>query len=220
MHALVFRTSSARLRYAALVLLGSAFVASAAAQTGAPASAEPSAPSREQPRGQWRDAWGKPAEETLGMKSNKGFSAMIHLVEKSEAERFIREWNETATEHTPALKTAERIDRGQSIVMLILYAGCSTKNEGPAPCTATMDVKTYDPNGKLLMEQSDIAIARSLQAHPNIVQLSPITLQTDFEPSDADGAYRYDIVLRNPERNANIVLTETILLGTSQPTTP
>jgi hypothetical protein len=214
MLASVFRRRSVRAhvrRRIVLLSLSVAFAASAAAQTGAPTASEP--------RGQWRDTWGKPAQETPGMKSNKGFSAMIHLVEKTEAERFIREWNETPTGHAPTLKPAERVHRGQSIVLLILYAGCSTKAEGPAPCSATMDVKTYDPDGKRLMEELDVAIARDLPAHPNIVQLSPITLQTDFEPSDAEGVYRYEIVLRNPERNANLVLSDTVLLG-AEPTAP
>ncbi len=188
-----------------LVMTSLACIASAAAQTGAPPS--------EHQSGQWRDTWGKAAPETPGMKSNKGFSAMIHLVEKSEAERFIREWNETPAQHAPKLNTAERVDRGQSIVLLVLYAGCSAKPEGPAPCSATIDVKTFDPNGKVIMEQFDIALARNTPAYPKIVQLSPMTLQTDFEASDAYGLYRYDVMLRNAERNANITLTETILLG-------
>lgn len=214
MHDSQFRNSSIRAalsRGIAALSLAFACAGSVAAQTGAPPSETPSA--------QWRDTWGKSAPETPGMKSNKGFSAMIHLVEKSEAERFIREWNETPTAHAPTLAPAERVDRGQSIVLLVLYAGCSAKPEGPAPCSATIDVKTLDPNGKVIMEQFDIPLARDIPAYPKIVQLSPMTLQTDFEASDAYGLYRYDVMLRNPERNANLGLTETILLGPS-PSTP
>jgi hypothetical protein len=213
MHDSLLRNPSIRTalrRAIAALTLAFACIASAAAQTGAPPSDAPSA--------QWRDTWGKAAPETPGMKSNKGFSAMIHLVEKAEAERFIREWNETPAEHAPTLAPAERVDRGESIVLLVLYAGCSAKPEGPAPCSATIDVKTLDPSGKIIMEQFDIALARDMPAYPKIVQLSPMTLQTDFEPSDAYGLYRYDVMLRNPERNANIALSETILLGPPPPT--
>lgn len=161
----------------------------------------------------WRDAQGEHAQETPNMKSNKGFSAMIHLAAKAEAERFVLEWNGTATEHAPSLKAADAAARGESIVLLILYAGCSAQAEGPAPCTASVDLKITDPQGKTLMQQSDIALARDLPAYPRIVQLSPISLQTDFDATDPIGVYRYDVVLRNPERNATLALTETIALS-------
>jgi hypothetical protein len=214
MHDCTRPTSSMRTalhRGIAALSLTFASIATAIAQTGVPPSESPGA--------QWRDTWGTAAPETSGMKSNKGFSAIIHLVEKSEAERFIREWNETPAALAPTLARAERVDRGQSIVLLVLYAGCSARPEGPAPCSATIDVKTHDPNGKVIMEQFDIPLARDMPAYPKIVQLSPMTLQTDFEASDAYGLYRYDVMLRNPERNANMTLTETILLG-PPPSTP
>jgi hypothetical protein len=168
----------------------------------------------------WRDASGKPAEETSGMKSNKGFSAMLVLADKDEAERFVREWNETPTEHAPAIEPAERAARGQSVVLLILYAGCSAKTEGPAPCTATFDLKVTNPEGKITLDEPGLTLARTQPAYPAIVQLSPMTLQTDFEPSDPDGVYRYDVVLRNQERNATIALTETIVLNPQAPPPP
>lgn len=161
----------------------------------------------------WRNAQGERADETPGMKSNKGFAAAIHLATKTEAERFLREWNETSSAHAPTLKPADGVARGESLVLLILYAGCSAQAEGPAPCTATLDVKIFDPNGKSLMEQFDIALARDLPAYPRIVQLSPVTLQTDFDATDPVGLYRYDVVLRNRERNATLALTETIALS-------
>ncbi len=161
----------------------------------------------------WRDAQGERAQETPSMKSNKGFSAMIHLATKTEAERFLREWNSTAAAHAPSLRAADGAARGESIVLLILYAGCSMQAEGPAPCTATADLKITDPQGKTLMQQSDIALARDLPAYPRIVQLSSLSLQTDFDATDPIGVYRYDVVLRNPERNATLALSETIALS-------
>lgn len=183
--------------------LAAAFAVAAATPGASPAPATDA----------WRTAQGERAEDAPGMKSNKGFGAMIHLATKTEAERFVREWNETSAAHAPALKAADGIARGESIVLLILYAGCSAQAEGPAPCTATLDVKTLDPNGKVLMEQFDIALARDVPAYPRIVQLSPISLQTDFDATDPLGLYRYDVVLRNPERNATLALTETIVLS-------
>ncbi len=213
MHDSQCRNSSVRAAlYHSIAALSLAFacVATAIAQTGAPPSEHPSA--------QWRDTWGKAAQATSGMTSNKGFSARIHLVEKSEADRFIREWNETSAQRAPTLKPAERVDRGQSLVLLVLYSGCSAKTEGPAPCSAILDVKTLDPSGKVIMAQFDIPLARNMPAYPKILQLSPMTLQTDFEASDAYGLYRYNVMLRNPERNANLALTETVLLGPPPPT--
>jgi hypothetical protein len=199
----------------------------AAAQTGAP-------PRSESPS-DWRKAWATPvkaapiqatpAQTSMEQKTpvlnvvdpstfttNKGFSAAIHLVDVPEADRFIRDWNQNDTTTQPKLRPARRVSRGQSIVLLMLYSGCSGAPTGPAPCTATIDVKTFDPNGKTIMEQFDIPLARNLQAYPNIVQLSPVTLQTDFDASDIKGLYRYDVTLRNPERNAVIRLTDTIVL--------
>jgi hypothetical protein len=171
------------------------------------------------PIGEWRwhDPSGKPAEETPGMKSNKGFSAMLVLAGKDEAERFVREWNETATEHAPAVKPAERAERGQSVVLMILFAGCSTNTEGPAPCNATFDLKVTNPEGKITLDESGLMLFRGQPAYPGNLQLSPMSLQTDFEPSDPPGVYRYDVVLHNPERNARIVLTETIELVSEPP---
>lgn len=192
--------------------LSAAFAAAFAASAATPHAGSPPAYDA------WRNARGERTDETPGMKSNKGFAAAIHLVAKTEAERFVREWNETAAEHSPTLTPAESVARGQSIVLLILYAGCSAQTEGPAPCTATLDVKTLDPSGKVLMEQFDIALARDVPAYPRIVQLSPVTLQTDFDATDPLGLYRYDVTLRNSERNATVALTETIVL-TQAPST-
>jgi hypothetical protein len=193
----------------------------AVAAIAGPAFAQTGAPPRTETQADWRGAWRSPAQTSPGtdaatsfaMTTNKGFSATIRLAEKTEAERFIREWNESASAKPPTLKPTERVTRGQSVVLLVLYAGCSTNTDAPAPCGAMLDVKTMDPNGKVLMEQFDIPLARNVLAHPDTLQLSPITLQTDFEPDDIEGMYRYDVTLRNPERNAVIRLTDTIVLG-------
>jgi len=206
------RSSRMRRRAIAPARVAAAFIALCISTVFAAAAATPHAGSPPA-YDAWRNAQGERANETPGMKSNKGFAAVIHLATKTEAERFLREWNETPTAHAPMLKPAEGIARGESLVLVILYAGCSAQAEGPAPCSATLDVNIFDPNGKLLMEQFDIALARDLPAYPRIVQLSPVTLQTDFDATDPLGLYRYDVVLRNPERNATLALTETIVLS-------
>jgi hypothetical protein len=196
-------------------------IVSAIAVVAAPAFAQTGAPSRAESQAGWRNAWRSPTQTPSGaetasafaMTTNKGFSATIRLAESTEAERFIREWNESASTKPPTLQATERVTRGQSVMLLVLYAGCSTKATSPTPCDATLDVKTMDPNGNVLMEQFDIPLARDVLAHPDTLQLSPITLQTDFELSDIEGMYRYDVTLRNPERNAVIRLTDTIVLG-------
>lgn len=199
-------------RASAALFLATTLVALCASAAGPQSGAPPAYET-------WRNARGERADDMPGMKSNKGFGAAIHLVAASEAERFVREWNETSAEHAPKLTPADSVARGESVVLLILYAGCSAKSEGPAPCDATFDVKTLDPNGKALIEQFDIALARDLPAYPRIVQLSPVTLQTDFDATDPLGLYRYDVTLRNPERNAIVALTETIVL-TDKASTP
>ncbi len=225
----------------ALLALSLACSAGAAAQTGAPPGSEPPRDWRETWTSPVQPVTPRTAPSAAGagsnpnadaniganigtniavnvldpsrMTTNKGFAAAIYLAEASEAERFVRAWNQSAATAAPTLTPAERTSRGQSIVLLVLYSGCSEKTEGTAACEASFDVKTLDPNGKAIMSQFDIPLARGIPAAGNAVQLSPMTLQTDFEASDPEGLYRYEITLRNPQRNAVIRLSDSVVLG-------
>jgi hypothetical protein len=169
---------------------------------------------------QWRTQDGTRIEDTPSQQSERGFSAMLQIATEAEAKRFQEEWNGTAIEHTPKLETTDSARRGETVSVLVLYAGCVADNVGraiieigKADCTAQLRLRVIAPNGSESSDLEEISLAQSQPAAPpHIMQLSPAVLKIRFEPEDPLGNYRIEARIDHPDMDALLQLSTTVTL--------
>lgn len=169
---------------------------------------------------QWRTQDGKQVEDTPSQQSERGFGAMLQIATEAESKRFHDEWYGTATEHAPQLQTVSSARRGDTISVLLLYAGCAlddaaaeTVKAGKAPCNAQLRMRVVAPDGSDYAALDEMSLAQSQPSAPTgIVQLSPVELRIRFEPKDALGDYRVEARIDHPDKDALLQLSTTVTL--------
>lgn len=169
---------------------------------------------------QWRTRDGAKVEDTPSQQSEHGFGAMLQIATEAESRRFHEEWYGTASDHAPQLQTTDSVRRGETVSVLVLYAGCAlddvseeTITAGEAPCDAHLRLRVVAPDGKDYTDAEELSLARSQPAAPaHIVQLSPVELKINFEPEDALGDYRIEARIDHPDKDALLQLSTTITL--------
>jgi hypothetical protein len=169
---------------------------------------------------QWRTREGAVIEDTPSQQSERGFGAMLRIATEAESKRFHEEWYGTATDHTPQLQTTDSARRGETVSVLVLYAGCAlddaaeeTIAAGKAPCGAQLRMRVVAPDGTDYTDLEEMSLAQSQPAAPgHIVQLSPVELKIRFEPGDALGDYRIEARIDHPDKDSLLQLSTTVTL--------
>lgn len=169
---------------------------------------------------QWRDREGRVVAETPSERHDKGFGAMLRIATLAESERFHEEWYNTATDHAPTLATTDTAVRGDTVSILILYAGCAPPDADEADiaarrvaCPAMLDLRILAPDGSEYGHPEETSLAQNQPAGPaGIVQLSPVEVRIRFEPEDPLGVYRIEARIDEPERDAVLELSTSIEL--------
>lgn len=169
---------------------------------------------------QWRTRDGAKVEDIPSQQSERGFGAMLQIATEAESKRFHEEWYGTASDHAPQLQTTDSVRRGETVSVLVLYAGCAlddvseeTITAGEAPCDAHLRLRVVAPDGKDYTDAEELSLARSQPAAPqHIVQLSPVELKIRFEPEDALGNYRIEARIDHPDKDSLLQLSTTITL--------
>ena len=102
----------------------------------------------------WRTRDGVMLEDTPSQQSERGFGAMLQIATEAESKRFHEEWYSTATDHSPKLQTIDSARRGETVSILVLYAGCALDDAsqddiatGKAPCGAQLRLRVVAPDG-------------------------------------------------------------------------
>ena len=169
---------------------------------------------------QWRSQDGTKVEDTPSQQSERGFGAMLQVATEAESKRFHEEWYGTATEHAPHLQTTDSARRGETVSVLVLYAGCAlddataeTIAAGKAPCDAQLRLRVIAPDGADYTDVKEMSLAQSQPSAPErIVQLSPVELKIRFEPEDALGDYRIEARIDHPDKDSLLQLSTTLTL--------
>lgn len=169
---------------------------------------------------QWRTRDGAKVEDTPSQQSERGFGAMLQIATEAESKRFHEEWYGTAIDHAPQLQTTDSVRRGETVSVLVLYAGCALDDvseeiitAGKAPSDAHLRLRVVAPDGKDYTDAEELSLARSQPAAPqHIVQLSPVELKINFEPEDALGDYRIEARIDHPDKDSLLQLSTTITL--------
>ena len=78
---------------------------------------------------------------------------------------------------------------------------------------ARVDLRMTDPAGKTSLPGTDLSLADRQPAAPaGIVQLSPVTLQITFDATDADGPYRIEATVDDPDNDRVLRIATTVEL--------
>ena len=169
---------------------------------------------------QWRTQDGEKVEDSPSQQSERGFGAMLQVATEAESRRFHDEWYGTATEHAPQLQTVSSARRGDTISVLLLYAGCAlddaaaeTVKAGKAPCNAQLRMRVVAPDGSDYAAYKEMPLAQSQPSAPTgIVQLAPVEMKIRFVPKDALGDYRIEAWIDHPDKHALLQLSTTVTL--------
>ncbi len=177
---------------------------------------------------QWRTPDGATVEDTPSQQSERGFGAMLQIATEAESMRFHQEWHGTSTEHIPKLQITESARRGDTVSVLVLYAGCALDDDDSsdvreaattddAPCTARLKLRVVGPDGSSDTDLEEMSLAQSQPtAPPHIMQLSPMVLKIRFEPEDALGDYRVEARIDHPDKDALLQLSATVTLKAAE----
>lgn len=168
----------------------------------------------------WRTPDGVMLEDTPSQQSERGFGAMLQVATEAESRRFHEEWYGTATDHSPKLQTIDSARRGDTVSVLVLYAGCAlddasqdTIATGKAPCDAQLRLRVVAPDGADYTDLEEMSLAQSQPSVPgHIMQLSPVELKIRFEPEDALGDYRVEARIDHPDKDSLLQLSATVTL--------
>lgn len=168
----------------------------------------------------WRTPDGVMLEDTPSQQSEHGFGAMLQIATDAESRRFHEEWYGTATDHSPKLQTIDSARRGDTVSILVLYAGCAlddasqdTIATGKAPCDAQLRLRVVAPDGADYTDLEEMSLAQSQPSAPgHIMQLSPVELKIRFEPEDALGDYRIEARIDHPDKDSLLQLSTTLTL--------
>ncbi len=157
------------------------------------------------------------ANETIGTAG--GLRAMIQTATVQEASRFREEWHATAADHAPHLEATSRVHRDQPVAVLIFYGGCAPKDANAddirarkVPCAARLDIRITDPAGKTQTVTNDEPLGGMPAAPEEMVQLSPLELQITFDATDADGPYRIEATVDDPDNDRVLRIATTVEL--------
>jgi hypothetical protein len=169
---------------------------------------------------QWRTQDGSRVEDTPSQQSERGFGAMLRVATDKESRRFHEEWYSTKTEHTPNLETTDSAHRGDTVSVLVFYAGCAMEDatadaiEGrKLPCTAKLRMRVVAPDGSDYTDLAEMSLAQSQPVAPaHIVQLSPVEMKIRFEPEDPLGDYRIEARIDHADKDALLQLSTTVTL--------
>lgn len=168
----------------------------------------------------WRTRDGVMLEDTPSQQSERGFGAMLQIATEAESNRFHEEWYGTATDHSPKLQTIDTARRGDTVSVLVLYAGCALDDAtqdsiatGKAPCDAQLRLRVVAPDGSDYSNPEEMSLAQSQPSSPgHVMQLSPVELKIRFEPEDALGDYRIEARIDHPDKDSLLQLSTTLTL--------
>lgn len=168
----------------------------------------------------WRTRDGVMLEDTPSQQSERGFGAMLQIATEAESHRFHEEWYGTATDHSPKLQTIDSASRGETVSILVLYAGCALDDAtqdaiatGKAPCGAQLRLRVVAPDGADYTDLEEMSLAQSQPSAPgHVMQLSPVELKIRFEPEDALGDYRIEARIDHPDKDSLLQLSTTLTL--------
>jgi hypothetical protein len=143
---------------------------------------------------QWKKN-GESAADTPERKAVSGFGG--HLIVVKNPREFIQDWLKP---ERPEIKTADEVKRGETIGVLVLFAGC--KQDGKGECNSEVSYEVYKPDGSLYAERKANPLWKEKAPPTPNVQVGRAILAFRLGKDDAEGDYK--VKAKVSDRNADI----------------
>lgn len=144
--------------------------------------------------GQWRKN-AERADDAADRKAVGGFGG--HLLVVEDPHGFIREWLKP---EPPRIKTVSKITPGESLGVLVLFAGCKPDAQGV--CQTEVDYAVYKPDGSPYAARKGQTLWKETAPPPPVIQLGRAILALRMRKGDPAGEYKVKATVR--DLNADI----------------
>lgn len=149
----------------------------------------------------WKDAQGKPLQETDAMKSRDGFAGSV-LVTPDEDWR--AKWD-TPPETKPSFSMAGTVPYGKKVFVLVFFSNPKLDAQGNA--NVRCDFQVAAPDGKLTLDEKDATCyAGRIAGSPYNLYLSAPVIAFSGDPGDPAGTWEVRVVLRDAVRDVTLPL--------------
>ena len=169
------------------------------------AFAEPIHSDAKQPS--WKDEAGGPSPETEFRKSKDGFGGWLVVTPDND---WKEKWN-TSPETVPHFETADIVERGKRLTVLIFFVGpaADAKNNVDVTC----DIKSIRPDGGLSINEHDLPCLKGqLHGTPSNIRLAGPVIKFVGEPKDPAGKWMIEVTLKDNQRHLELPLKTSFTL--------
>ena len=156
---------------------------------------------------QWR-AGGEVVPDTEWRKSAGTLGAMLMVTDDPDG--FFERWNQPSSpEYKPELTTVSTARRGDIVMAVVVFFGCSADASGS--CQSEVDFKVLYPDGSVYgdLKNGELWKDKPSPPVPNL-QVSVANLMFKIEDNDPFGAYRLEAVVRDGVANQTLDLIQTL----------
>ena len=156
---------------------------------------------------QWREGGGV-VPDTEESKTVDGFGASLLITADPDA--FFEAWDQPPSpDYKPEIKTTDTAKRGDTVVGVVVFAGCMANPEGN--CQSTVDFKLLRPDGSVYadLDKSELWTDKPAMP-PNTLQVGVSSLGFIVEPDDPFGVYRMEAKVRDEVLGKGVTLVQAI----------
>jgi hypothetical protein len=130
-------------------------------------------------------------------KSSNGFGAQFLVVK--DPQNFIQEWLKPKQ---PNIKTATKVNQGETLGALVLFAGCKTDDSGK--CNTEVDYTLSKPDGSVLARRVGQPLWKEAPPPPPNIQLGRAILAFQINQKFPEGEYK--VTAKVTDLNAGVSL--------------
>lgn len=155
----------------------------------------------------WKDESGRAAPNTGYRNSKNGFGGWLVVTPDAD---WKQKW-ETSPETVPHFNTADSVERGKVVTILIFYVNFGLDENKHADVTC--DIKSIRPDSSVSIDKQGI---QCLEGEPDLtptyIRLAPAVIKFTAEPSDLAGTWMIRVVLHDNIRHTHLPLKTTFRL--------
>ena len=155
----------------------------------------------------WKDEQGRPAPDTEFRKSKDGFGGWVIVTPDADW----REKWETSPETIPRFNTADKVERGNKVTILIFFLNPAV--DAKKDVDVTCDIQSIRPDGSVSINERDLPCLKGeLKGSPSNIRLAAPVIKFVAEPTDLAGKWIVKVTLRDNQRHVELPLKTSFTL--------
>lgn len=149
----------------------------------------------------WKDEHGQPAPDTQFRQSKDGFGGWLVVTPDAD---WREKWN-TSPETVPHYNTANSVEKGKSLTILIFFVNPAADTNRNVDVTC--DIQSIRPDGSMSIDQKEIPCLKGeLQGDPGNIRLAAPVIKYVGESKDLPGKWTIKVTLRDNGRHVELPL--------------